>query len=187
MYGGTDWGVWLLLHYLLEDLCFIDQQEDRLRNELDSLWNRDLCRSTGMIGAIKDRIAGADFGNEVASIFAPLAFRLGYIDLDRHLDDGEWRRLTKGLRSRVTARDWSPQEISELFGRPSLEIGTIFAYAPGIADASWVYFDFVRPTEMASYNELILRTARLPARAFYRELAFTPFGRLYKRSARQQP
>jgi|SRR5579872_45751 len=184
MYGGSDWGVELFMRNLLSDLCFIDEREQELKHALTELDERGLSSSTGVVGSFRARIANVrDVGNEVASVYAEIAGRLGYLSLQRRLTPAEWKRLRKGLRASCRDRDWRASEVREWFGDPSLEVHTVYCYAPEDRNARWVFFDFAdSEARRGGQRDYVLRNVRIPAASFERELVFTPYGRQHKRT-----
>jgi hypothetical protein len=183
MYGGNASGVELRLSSLLDDPCYIDEREAELQQAREELRSRRVSTATGVVGAFRWRISyEADFADEVASVYANLAQRLGYLSLDGELSPSAWYPLTKGLRARCRARDWRVSEVQAAFGPPSLVMGQVYAYVKAGDDRAWVCFDFDRGSEKWPERDYLLREIRTPARTFARELTFTPYGRRVRES-----
>lgn len=139
MYGGTAFGVELLLDSLLTDLCFIDEQESALPSEIERLKARRLFNSCGVRGAMTDRLsrlqanrqASSSLEDEVASVYAEIGDRLGYLTLERRLDADDWLRLRRCPRRRgleFPKEAIRVADILETFGAPSFTKGMVQAY-----------------------------------------------------------
>jgi hypothetical protein len=110
-------------------------------------WKRvnDVIRGYGKLGVVGPFIAlfGKD-GNyvaEVASVFAEMFYRFGYLRVDRFLDRDAWDRLSAGLRERFAGRDVRRSEVVADFGAPSIVAGNrVFCYArpTGPVGCSWI-------------------------------------------------
>lgn len=185
MYGGDGNGVYVVLYHMLHYLAFIDEREDELKLALEELQTRRVSISTGIVGAFRNRIRGEfDFGTEVASVLAELAFHLDLVTLDRVLTAAERKRMLRGLWTAVKSRNWNADDIQAAFGQPSLNIRTVFAYATENREEPWIFFDFVETREdlaPGKFYQFKLRNARLPSDSFAGGLVFTPWGQQYKR------
>lgn len=183
MYGGADACVQIVLWNLVDALCFIDERDAEAAAIRDNLARRGLFCSTGIVGAFRGRIRNVDdFSSEVASVWAELADRFGYLKLARRLEAGEWRRLRAGLRCLCQTTDLTARDVRERFGEPSLVSLSVYSYAPREPGAQWVHFDFFDPGGTYGRRaEYRLRDARLPASTLSRSLVFTPFGARFRR------
>jgi hypothetical protein len=181
MYGGNDSGVEMVLRDLLGDLCFIDEREAELDAVFQEWHERELQRACRPNHVFRERLAVDDVSNEVASVYAHAAARLGYYEPARRLTPAEWKALRHGLRQAVKERDWTEQEVRDRFGPPSYTNYYVLAYAPEDDRLGWVFFDF----EWAGGDRLPrnnrLRNVRIPARQFAREFVFTPFGEPFRK------
>ncbi len=134
------------------------------------------------------------YANEVSSVYAEIAYQLGYAKLDRNLDAGEWRSLRKGSRKRIQERDWTVSDVVQEFGPSSFRTGLtwqqILCYSNGVIGDEWVFFDFEAkqgdewplgskwpPEDFKDVSNPPLRNVRLPAKDFSHSLVLTPFGR----------
>lgn len=183
MYGGSDFGVELVFRNLLADLCFIDEREKELDRAFKSLSERGHFLATGLLGGLGSRIQDVpDLSHEIASVYAEIAARLGFLSLQRRLSSSEWRLLRRGLRSRCRERDWRATQVRATFGEPSLVSDSVYCYAPQDLEAGWVFFDFCSPSDdCVTSRAHILRDVRLPAVSLAREFTFTPHGLQHKR------
>ncbi|WP_165229272.1 hypothetical protein [Aquisphaera insulae] len=69
------------------------------------------------------------YADEVASVYAAVAHRLGYLAVDATLPDADFHRLLLALHAGCRDRDWTAAEVVTRFGRPGLRIG-LAAYRP---------------------------------------------------------
>lgn len=187
MYGGNAMGVELVFRTLLGDLCFVDERESELREELERLRYPGLYGPTGTHGALREHIRGpGDRGEEVGSVFLGIADRLGYVQPDRRLSTAEWKAMRTGLRAAIRSRDWTTEELLARFGEPSIRMGHVFGYASEEQRAGWVFFDFLQPERWDRRDEALLRDARLPATTLARQLVYTPTGVKLKKARSSQ-
>ncbi|WP_165229266.1 hypothetical protein [Aquisphaera insulae] len=177
LFGGTDLGVELVMQGLLRDLCFIDEREGELQAAMDGLVARGQFNSMAVRGSFLQHVDNrGTYADEVASVYAAVAHRLGYLAVDATLPDADFRRLLLALHAGCRDRDWTAAEVVTRFGRPGLRIGWVFAYVP-TAGPDWVYFDFDACSAATQDGDSLLRNVRTPAEHFARELTFTPHGR----------
>ncbi|MFJ9744021.1 hypothetical protein, partial [Streptomyces sp. NPDC101166] len=122
----------------LRDLCYLDDRDDEYEHLRESL------RRFGKLG-VHGPFA-ATFGvdgrctAEVASVYAELYHRFGYLPVERQLDTDEWLPLTR-VREWAGDRDFRRSEVEAAFGTPSLRVGTrVSCYAPA-DQGPWVFFD----------------------------------------------
>jgi hypothetical protein len=127
---------------------------------------------------------------EVASVYAELFHRLGYLSVDRLLTAGEWAPL-EHLREWVGDRDVRRGEVEATFGPPSLLADKrVLCYAP--EDGSgWVFFDCWQERveryepgegtfEVLVEDDPLVRDIRVPADTFDDGLILTLYGRVLR-------
>src|SRR5262245_56730608 len=94
MYGGET-----VLWYCLRHLAFIDEAEEALNAEMKRLQVSGASLATGVTGGFRMVTGVFDGGaHDVASIYAEVSHRLGYLKPDRSLSSGEYRHVREGLR-----------------------------------------------------------------------------------------
>lgn len=188
-------GIEFFLLDTLSNVCFIDEREAELNQALDKMNKQEVSTNTGVFGAFHLSFDYKQFEidqlyNEVTSIYAELAWNLGYLTVDRNLSKAAMKKLRRGLRAKCKERNWHQSEIKEQYGEPSLKIGDVYCYAPETRSERWVFFDFwkeynakritSRVIVYEKYTEdPILRNVRLPANTLKRGLVFTPFGQQF--------
>ncbi|WP_344132499.1 hypothetical protein [Luedemannella flava] len=118
MYGGDEVAELLLF----EAMAAVDGVLERWTAERESLRASGLCLPTGVRGAYGDILPALGLRDAVASVYAQVAHRLGWLDLDRALSPTEFRRLRAEVEDWVR-RDRTATELTETFGRPSVRIG----------------------------------------------------------------
>jgi len=155
MYGGNEFGVEQYFRMRLDDLCFIDGQDGALEAEIESLRARKLSGAMGVHGLLRERISlfggrpeRFQLSNEVTSIYAEVAHRLGYLDSERQLRDTEWRNLTTTLRDRFSRRRAEVARVNDViaaYGPPSVSIGgnwsSTLCYVSDQRSDPWVCVD----------------------------------------------
>jgi hypothetical protein len=162
---------------------------------------QEVSTNTGVFGAFHLSFDYKQFDidqlyNEVTSIYAELAWNLGYLTVDRNLSKAAMKKLRQGLRAKCRERDWHQSEIKEQYGEPSLKIGDVYCYAPETRGERWIFFDFWKEYSAKRINsrvivhkkyieDPILRDVRLPASTLMRGLVFTPFGQQFARYNQQ--
>lgn len=178
MYGGDASGVELLMVNLLADLCYIDEREAEWLKARERLETRGQFGCAGVAGSFLNRVSvKGEFADEVASVYAAEAHRLGLLEVDPALTDAEFRRLCRGLRAVCREKDWRRSEVLDRFGPASVRAGSVLAYVSAGRPGEWVCFDFDRTWRGVRNRDYRLREVRIPARNFVRELTFTPHGR----------
>ena len=78
---------------LLTDLAFIDDREHQLSDELDVLRARGASTASGVGGAFNQRTGLRATDNEIGSVYANIAFRMGYLRTERILTATEFASL----------------------------------------------------------------------------------------------
>src|SRR5262245_19750283 len=115
MSGGSASCAELLLRGLLRDLCFIDRREA----DWDVAAARYLRGCRGVCGQLEfQHRPFPNFVNEVTSVYAEVAFALGYFAPGRLLSEDEMVRLRSATGAEFLERDWDEQELHETFGPP---------------------------------------------------------------------
>ncbi|MGW4121258.1 hypothetical protein [Nocardia sp. NPDC004711] len=172
----------------LRDLCYLDERDDEHEHI------RELLRDFGKLG-VHGPFA-AVFGvegrctAEVASVYAELYHRLGYLLVERLLTADEWLPLTR-LREWVGDRDLRRSEVETAFGAPSLRVGKrVLCYAP--ADGGqWVFFDCWDEPPLRYVPgkgrfdggfdpDPLVRDIRVPAADFEEGLVLTLYGKVLR-------
>jgi hypothetical protein len=153
----------------LEDLAFIDRRENELIEsfgslEAEGLWSRWGC--TGILEGIAGE--GGYCTDQLASVYARIASKLGYFHIPRRLGETELKRMA------ASAQVWCKQtrreraEVLSEYGEPSFpadaKASGVVAYA-GPTDEAWLHFDFDRiwSDAVCRYE---LRALRLPIQPF---------------------
>jgi hypothetical protein len=109
MFGGE-----LALRYFLEDLTFIDDADEAWSNENDQLVERGCWSEIGIAGAFATIFGDRRFTTHehaVASVYADMAHRLGYLQLDNTLGTGDYRQLRRQARPWCRASDRSLADV----------------------------------------------------------------------------
>lgn len=188
MYASTGSEMQLYAANLLGNLCFLDEREDEFRAATDELGKYGKFGVHGPFTAI----FGAERRcvPEVASVYAELFHRFGYLSVDRLLTADEWAPFAD-MRDWVADRDIRRGEVEAAFGTPSLVVDKqVLCYVP--ADGSgWVFVDcwdertpryqpgqgsFDVPVE----TDPLVRDIRVPADTFEDGLVLTLFGRVLR-------
>ncbi|MEZ4712380.1 MAG: hypothetical protein R3A44_34640 [Caldilineaceae bacterium] len=185
----------LFLQHILSDICFIDERENDLKVALHALNKQKKATNRGVFGAFHEGFNDQEIDisrlyHEVTSIYAELAWQMGYLTVERQLSKKEWNSLRAGLRSKYTPHDTYESQISAQYGEPSLKIGAVHCYTCEAENEGWIFFDFWTEhiTEQTQNGVIvntkyrddpILRNIRLPASTFKRGLVFTPYGQQF--------
>lgn len=187
MYGDES----IAMHFS-SALAFIDEREPEWEACLSDLKARGALRARGVSGAFHEVTHQWATDNEIASVFAEIAFKMGYLKTDRLLDRDEFESLRSGLRSTCRSRDFTMEEVLAEFGAPSWISGTkpysscVFVYFCREPDSGSLSFDFwneldrgtVADKVCGKFGDLpVLRDVRIRGATFAREFTFTPLGR----------
>lgn len=176
MYGqGT--GLEFYFRDRLELLCFIDEQDEKISQVLES---KGYWSSRGVYGVLEQhRQTDWSVEDHLASIYAELAYLLGYFQLERTLTNDEWINLKTWCDANLQ-NNHHHKEIVGHFGKPSFAVlNLIQCYSTGV-DGEWVTFSFDRflrnepgvlPKPVYQENP-ILREVRFSAT----DWRWTPFG-----------
>ncbi|MFI7678188.1 hypothetical protein [Actinophytocola sp. NPDC049390] len=188
MYATTGHEMQLYAETLLDDLCFLDERDDEFRAATEELRRHGKLGVHGPFAALFG--AEGRYVPEVASVFAEVYHRLGYLSVDRLLTVEEWAPFAD-VRDWVGERDIRRGEVVATFGAPSLVVDKqVLCYAP--ADGSgWVFVDcwdertpryepglgrFDVPVE----DDPLVRDVRVPADTFEDGLVLTLLGRVLR-------
>ena len=155
------------------------------------------------------------YDDEVASVYAEIFYRLGYLTLDRTLSESEFEQLKQDAR-RFRRGTWRRQEMTSRYGPPSFVVGggegACHCYATRDRQKDWIFFDYefhvaaycdnlpsadptdlkpvviegVRQREHPDYLNPPMRNARLPADRFREGFILTPYGRRMRRNFRRE-
>ncbi|TDC59422.1 hypothetical protein E1258_17985 [Micromonospora sp. KC207] len=107
---------------VLEAMAAVNGSLSRWWAECDGLRERRAFTATGVRGAYCDVLPAGALRDATASMYAGIAHRCGWLDLDRALSKAEYRQLMADLDGWV-AQDRTLSEVIETFGAPSLWIG----------------------------------------------------------------
>ena len=193
MYGNRN-GLELLFWHVINELCWIDGQEDTFRQLRDDLFHR-IENTCGVSGALTLLIPGAkdELHDEIASIYSQLAHKLGYLTLDRILTSAEWKYLIEWFEQEPMTHDLRLSDVKKLFGEPSFHTcgswHQVHSYAgPEISDG-WICFDYANEFQVTTDTfgrtypglvygqDYILRDCRRTIGTLREQIKFTPYGR----------
>ncbi|BEL04543.1 hypothetical protein Q0Z83_027340 [Actinoplanes sichuanensis] len=118
MYGRDETAEQLLLGAM----AAVDGNSTRWAAEFAGLRERHAFTATGVQGAYRDVLPADGLREATASIYAGIAHRCGWLDLDRTLSAAEYQRLAADIGDWVT-EDRTLSEAVDRFGAPSLWIG----------------------------------------------------------------
>jgi hypothetical protein len=147
---NTDASEAMLLH-LLDTLCFIDRRDE----EWLALKGRYVVGCRWVRGHFEfQHRAFPAYVNEIASVYAEIAFRLGYFSPARLLTEAEMSRLASVVEEpEFVSRDWTEAELHAQFGPPSHEVvgwlTTVACYGCVEPSVKWVFFDLARQLPVA--------------------------------------
>ena len=186
MFGGE-----IAARQLLSHLAYVDERDGELRERFDSLRNRGAFTATGVGGAFTRRTGLEPTNSETGSVYADVAFRMGYLRTERILTQMEFDSLELAVREICHSRDFNAEDVKQRFGAPSWSSGTnpyypwTYLYLCPHRDHSvafdfWnvVYVDEQNGTVQGEYGNVpVLRNVRIGADNFDSEFTFTPIGR----------
>lgn len=187
MYAGSGPEMETVAGDRLRDLCFLDERDDEYEHVRESLRRYG---KLGVHGPFATIFAPEGrYTDEVASVYAEVYHRMGYLPVERLLDPDEWLPLTR-LREWVGERDMRRSEVEAAFGAPSLRVGSVCCCAP--ADGGqWVFFDCWDEVtlryapgegrfEGGFDRDPLVRDIRVPASDFEDGLVLTLYGRVLR-------
>ena len=125
MYGRDE----MAERLLLEAMAAADGSLTRWRAECDRLSERDAFNALGVKGAYSYILPADALREATASVYAEIAHRLGWRELDRAQSAAEYQRLSADIGGWVT-QDRTLSEVIETFGPPSLWIGGTKPFFP---------------------------------------------------------
>lgn len=145
MFGDVDAAEGMFLH-LLESLCFIDEQEE----ESTRVCSRFIVGCRWVRGHFEfQHKPFPKYVNEVTSVYAEVAHKLGYFNPPRLLTEADMANLVSVVeKPEFTSHNVTEPELHARFGEPShMVLGgltTVTCYGCEKADLNWVHFDFAR-------------------------------------------
>lgn len=163
---------------VLEAMAAVDGSLARWWAECDGLRNRRAFTATGVHGAYGAVLPAEAVRDAVTSMYAEIAHRCGWLDLDRTLSTADHRRMAEDIGGWVT-RDRTLSELVDTFGPPSLWIGSTsslhpktLAYATDSRDDALICIHLSN----AGAESVVLAARHLPGE-FPDSFSFTPEGR----------
>jgi hypothetical protein len=190
MYAVHDQDFESLCWLRLGDLRFLDDLPEPSRDELGL---SDKYRSCGIPGPFREAFGKEHrYYNEVASVYAEVFHRYGYLTPGRLVPDEEWPGLLAAADSAYRDADTRLSDVVEDLGPPSFKIHRyLLCYGPE-SGTGWVFFDgfTYHPDEHGAPQTVftgypadpILRSIRLPGPDFEAGLRLTPLGAALHRS-----
>ncbi len=172
-----------LISEYLQLLCFIDEKEELYKCELDKFVKKGTKSNSGVAGAF-EMILGKyqRDAHDVASIYAELAFKLGYLKLTHFLTNLEYSTACKRSDS-LSKKDWTTLGIIDELGTPSWSncnpnrhYSCTFVYTTENPIEQWIFFDFWNDFSKIETHPPQLRNIRIPSNKFKNSFKFTPFG-----------
>lgn len=169
----------------LDDLCFIDERVGELER-VAAVHGR--YGKLGINGAFANIFGDGRYHDEVSSVLAQTATRLGYLDLPGpRVAPADWDALQRSLRDQFEDRDATREAVLSGLPEPSFTVGRVASFAPTDTSSSWVHLDFasertstydhVTGKVVARTGEALLRDIRLPTEHFLDGLILTNYGR----------
>ncbi|SCG38147.1 hypothetical protein GA0070614_0480 [Micromonospora coxensis] len=125
MYGRDE----MAERLLLEAMAAVDGSLDRWWAECEGLREREAFAATGVMGAYSNILPADALRDATASVYAEIAHRLRWLELDRALSEAESHQLSTGVGGWVR-QDRTLSEVVETFGPPSLWIGGTNPFYP---------------------------------------------------------
>ncbi|MER7441556.1 hypothetical protein [Micromonospora avicenniae] len=188
------WGRETTLRLFMDAVAFVDGLDEVWQAEQEQLRARGAFTSLGVHGAFADVLPGyLDDGSAVASVYADIAWRHGWLRVDRTFPTDDHQRLRDGA-SRWCDRDRDLDEILAELGPPSVLLGPssprnpkVLAYA---ADRSHglvclhfasIYDRTTRQVKSDSPPGLV--AVRYGDGVFLDSFTFTPAGTAYRQNA----
>lgn len=119
MYGRDETG----LRLLMEALAVADGRLADWTAECDGLRSRGAFTATGVAGAFSTVVPAQVRQTAAAAVYAQIAHRLGWLDLDHALTAADYHRLADGVEA-WTRQDRTLTEVIDTLGAPSAWIGS---------------------------------------------------------------
>jgi hypothetical protein len=118
------WGRELTIRLFMDAVAFVDGRNEEWQQEQDDLRARGAFTSLGVQGAFAAVLPGyRDHGAAVASVYAEIAWRHGWLTVERTLPDDEHHRLC-AASDRWSGQDLQLGEVQAEFGSPSVLFGS---------------------------------------------------------------
>jgi hypothetical protein len=188
VYGGET-----ALMHCLAALAYVDDREEDWRGERGVLHDRGAFVATGVSGAV-ERVLGERSEDVMASVYAELAHRHGWLTLDRVLESAEYDRIRSAVEP-WCASDRTMSDTMAEFGPPSVLLGNrnprcpqTVGYGTARTDQPLVFLHLWNGTETDAAStwppdrpEPLLLAARRLADRFGDEFVFTPMGAGHRR------
>lgn len=125
MYGRDEMAELLLLRAM----AAVDGSSTRWNAEFDGLRDRHAFTATGVEGAYRNVLPADALRDATASVYADIAHRCGWLDLDRALSAAEYQGLAADIEDWL-AEDRTLSEVLDRYGAPSLWIGGVNPFFP---------------------------------------------------------
>ncbi|WP_042365850.1 hypothetical protein [Streptacidiphilus neutrinimicus] len=177
------------LTLVLDLLLFAERRQGDWGEVLhDELGSRDAVTSSGVQGAFR-KFLPADQGHAVASVYAEIAQRQGWLRLDRVLDDDEYGSMLDVIDS-WASRDRVWEDVTSTFGPPSIVFGgsnplysKTLGYATGEPSDPMLFLHLWNGSEPEAqsswppaYEQPLLLAVRRGDAPFSTAFTFTPEG-----------
>ncbi|SIN45019.1 hypothetical protein SAMN04489832_7372 [Micromonospora cremea] len=185
------WGDEITLRLFMDAVAFVDGLDEVWQAEWKRLEARGAFTSLGVHGAFAKILPNyRDDGAAVASIYAGIAWRLGWLTVDRTLPaDDLWRLRDEAIR--WSARDRDLDEVLAELGAPSVLLGgsnprypkTLAYAANGATGLICLHFASTydwNTTQPQSESRPVLLAIRHDDGAFMDSSTFTPTGTAYR-------
>lgn len=186
MYATTGREMQIVADRLLADLCFLDGREsdwEQVRRELSSYGK------LGVAGPFEALFGSPRCQAEVASVYAEVFHRFGYLDVDNPVSQSQWKELIGGLQDRFEDRDVRRSEAEHMLGPPSIVVDrTVLCYTAMDPAAGWLFVD-CHAERVRRYDaghgryavdrdaDLLVRSVRPPGLGFEARLILTLYGK----------
>jgi hypothetical protein len=139
MYAASGREMQIIADRLLADLCFLDDRDadaEQERRQLQSYGKR------GVPGPFEALFGSPRCQAEVASVYAEVFHRLGYLAIDHPVNPQRWQELTGRLREWFEDRDVRRSQAEQLLGPPSLVADRrVLCYAAANPALGWLFID----------------------------------------------
>lgn len=159
-------------------LCFMDDRENELASEKRRLIQLRVHYPPTLVDGVGEALRQIlpdieDIYCEAASVYAEVAWRLGYFTVTRTLSAKQYAELVAFIGGSWDQDDWTPTQMAERFGPPSFVVGSdwVSCYASADPAQAWVCFD------MPHGSGELIRSVRHTVRSLDAGLRLTPHGR----------
>jgi hypothetical protein len=187
------WGGELSIRLFMDDVAFVDGMNELWKQEQDDLRARGASNALGVQGAFAAILPGyRDHGAAAASVYAEIAWRRGWLAVDRALPDDEHQQLAAEI-CRWSGQDYQLDEIEAELGPPSVLFGgsnpryaKTLAYAAASGSRGLVCLHFASPYDWNAPQPQpeprpFLVAARYGTGPFVDTFTFAPAGASYRR------